>query len=80
MNVRSFVNPLCFACSLLMVLLIVFLIVRIKFAPKTSRSISTNRLTLTPYYICSVYLLFVCAECLFINWIPDPSERLNLCF
>ena len=56
---HEYLNCACFAMSVLLIILIVYLIVRIKFSPKQYTDYTMNKLTLTPYYTCIVYLMLM---------------------
>ena len=66
--------------SVLLILLVTFLIFRIKYSPKHGTDYTMNKLTLTPYYTCIVYLLLMSSQSIFINFNYDPVGWENLLF
>ena len=66
--------------SVLLILLIIFMITRIKYSPKRGTDFTMNQLTLTPYYACIVYLFFMASQSIFINYNYDPVGFENLLF
>ena len=77
---HEYLNCACFAMSILLIILIVFLIVRIKYSPKRRTDFTINKLTLAPYYSCIVYLFLMSSQSIFINYNHDPIGWENLLF
>ena len=66
--------------SVSLILLVTFLIIRIKYSQKNGTDYTMNKLTLTPYYTCIVYLLLMSSQSIFINFNYDPVGWQNLLF